>query len=286
MSAENIAPRRLRRRNRVRFLFLYMVLGVLVFLCLLPMAWALSSSFKNVGDIFNYPPSLIPSPATTRNYSNLLQGQPFVSWLATSLLVAIVSTAVSVFVCSLAGYAFARFRFKGKEVLFSIMFSSLAVPFVVIAIPLYIMLSRSGMTNTYFVLIVPWVAPAFGIFMMRQYAEQSVPYELMEAARADGASEIRIFWQIILPLIRPGAGALAVWAFIHSYNSFLWPLIAVSDASQFTLPLGLQALFGAMNRQYDLVLAGAVLASAPSLLIFIVLRKQLLEGLTAGSVKG
>jgi len=250
------------------------------------MAWALSSSFKNVGDIFNYPPSLIPSPATTRNYSNLLQGQPFVSWLATSLLVAIVSTAVSVFVCSLAGYAFARFRFKGKEVLFSIMFSSLAVPFVVIAIPLYIMLSRSGMTNTYFVLIVPWVAPAFGIFMMRQYAEQSVPYELMEAARADGASEIRIFWQIILPLIRPGAGALAVWAFIHSYNSFLWPLIAVSDASQFTLPLGLQALFGAMNRQYDLVLAGAVLASAPSLLIFIVLRKQLLEGLTAGSVKG
>jgi ABC-type glycerol-3-phosphate transport system permease component len=122
--------------------------------------------------------------------------------------------------------------------------------------------------------------------MMRQYTEQSVPPDLLEAARVDGCNEFRIYWQIVLPLLRPGLGALGVWTFINSYNSFLWPLIAIGNPDRFTLPLGLQALFGAQSHQFNLVMAGSVLASVPAIAIFLALRRQLIEGLSAGSVKG
>lgn len=265
---------------------LYAVLVAILVLSIAPLVWAFSSSLKNPGDIFEYPPKLVPDPATGQNYVDLLVQEPFVAWMVTSLVVAVISAAVSVVVCSLAGYAFALFPFRGKGPLFAIMFSSLAIPFAVVAVPLFVMLSRAGITNAYFVLIVPWVAPAFGIFMMRQYAEQTIPLELVEAARIDGASEFRIFWRIVFPLLRPGAGALAVWAFINSYNSFLWPLIAVNSPEHFTLPLGLQALYGAQNHQYNLVLAGSILATIPAIVIFVLLRRQLVDGLSAGSVKG
>jgi multiple sugar transport system permease protein/arabinosaccharide transport system permease protein len=132
---------------------------------------------------------------------------------------------------------------------------------------------------------VPWAAPAFGIFMMRQYTEQAVPDALLDAARVDGCTEFALFRRIALPLLRPALGALGVWSFLASYNSLLWPMIVVSDPGDYTLPLGIQALFGATGRQYDLVLAAAVLAAVPSLLVFFLLRRQLLEGLTAGAVK-
>ncbi|WP_327712506.1 carbohydrate ABC transporter permease [Streptomyces sp. NBC_00464] len=147
------------------------------------------------------------------------------------------------------------------------------------------MLAKAHLTTPYFALVVPWVAPAFGIFMMRQFAEQSIPDALLDAARVDGCTEFGLFRRIVLPLLRPALGALGVWSFLNSFNSLIWPLIVVSDPGDYTLPLGIQALFGATNRQYDLVLAGSVLAAIPSLLVFFLLRKQLLEGLTAGAVK-
>ncbi|MFC4006236.1 carbohydrate ABC transporter permease [Nonomuraea purpurea] len=264
---------------------LYTLLGALVVLFVLPLLWALSSSFKRRGDIFAYPPQPLPSPFTLENYARLLETQPFLSWFMTSTVVAVVATAASVFVCALAGFAFAKYRFRGKKLLFDVMFSSLAVPFAVIVVPLFVMLVKAGVTNVYVSLIVPWVAPAFGIFMMRQYAEQAVPDSVLEAARLDGASEFGLFTRVVLPLLRPALGALAVWSFLNSYNSFFWPLIVVSDPEQYTLPLGIQALYGAESRQVDLVLAGSVLAAVPSLIMFMLLRKQLLDGLTAGAVK-
>jgi hypothetical protein len=172
------------------------------------------------------------------------------------------------------------------RLLFGVMFSSLSVPFAVILVPLFVILVKSGLGSPWFALIVPWVAPAFGIFMMQQYIVQSVPDSVLEAARIDGASEFGIFRTIVLPLLRPSLGALAVWQFLQSYNSFLWPLVLVSDSSQYTLPLGLQTLFVSEQRQYDLVLAGAVIAVVPAVALFVVLRKQLLEGLSTGAVKG
>lgn len=265
---------------------LYLSLLSLLVVFVAPLIWALSGSFKNRGDIFSSPPSLIPNPFTLENYQRLLETQPFWNWFFMSVGTATIATVISVFVCSLAGYAFAKFQFRGKKVLFTIMFSSLSVPFAVILVPLFILVVKSGLSEPWFALVVPWVAPAFGIFMMQQYIVQGVPDEIIEAGRLDGNSEFGIFWRLVLPLIRPSLGALAVWSFLQTYNSFLWPLVLVSDSDQYTLPLGLNILFAAENRSFDLVLAGSVLASIPTILVFFLLRKQLLDGLAAGAVKG
>ncbi|NQX14038.1 carbohydrate ABC transporter permease [Microbacteriaceae bacterium VKM Ac-2855] len=272
--------------QKVRRGLLYVTLSALLLVFVAPLLWALSGSFKNRGDIFATPPSLLPNPATTDNYVNLLTTQPFWNWFGMSIGTSLIATTISVFVCAMAGYGFAKFAFRGKRVLFTIMFSSLSVPFVVILVPLFILVVKTGLSNPWFSLIVPWVAPAFGIFMMQQFIVQSIPDEIIEAARIDGNSEFGTFWRVVLPLLRPSLGALGVWGFLQSYNSFMWPLVLVSDASQYTLPLGLNILFAAENRSYDLVLAGAVLASVPTILVFFLLRKQLLDGLTAGAIKG
>lgn len=274
-----------RAGHRAGRVLLYAFLIALLLVFALPLLWALSSSFKARSDIFAYPPRLLPEPGTLDNYRGLLDGNPFWSWLLTSTVVAVISTLASVLLCALAGFAFAKYRFRGKNLLFDIMFSSLAVPFAVIVVPLFIMIAKAHLTTPYFALVVPWVAPAFGIFMMRQFTEQSIPDALLDAARVDGCTEFGLFRRVVLPLLRPALGALGVWSFLNSYNSLLWPLIVVSEPGDYTLPLGIQALFGATGRQYDLVLAGAVLAAVPSLIVFFVLRKQLLEGLTAGAVK-
>jgi ABC-type glycerol-3-phosphate transport system permease component len=265
---------------------LYLTLIALLVVFILPLLWALSGSFKQRGDIFATPPSLFPDPPTLENYQNLLSTQPFWSWFAISIGTAGIATVVSVFVCAMAGYGFAKFRFRGKRILFAIMFSSLSVPFAVILIPLFVLVVKSGLANPWFALIVPWVAPAFGIFMMQQFIVQAIPDELLESARIDGSSEFGTFRRVVLPLLRPSLGALGVWSFLQSYNSFMWPLVIISNTEQYTLPLGLNILYASENRSYDLVLAGAVLASIPTILVFILLRKQLLEGLVAGAVKG
>ncbi|MEO3749092.1 carbohydrate ABC transporter permease [Streptomyces sp. B6B3] len=276
-------PRRWPTPGRV---LLYVTLTALLLVFVAPMVWAISASFKPRGDIFEYPPKLIPDSPTTENYTNLLDGQPFWNWFGISVITALISTVVAVFVCALAGFGFAKYRFAGKRVLFSIMFSSLSVPFAVILIPLFILVVKSGFSNPWFALTVPWVAPAFGIFMMQQYIIQSIPDEILEAARIDGASEFGIFLRVVLPLLRPSLGALGVWQFLQSYNHFLWPLVLISDTEQYTVPLGLNILFRSENRAFDLVLPGAVMASVPTILVFLLLRKQLLEGLSTGAVKG
>jgi multiple sugar transport system permease protein len=267
-------------------ILLYVTQTALLVVFVFPLVWALSGSLKQRGDIFEYPPKLIPSPFTSENYNNLLSTEPFLKWFGMSVGTALLSTVISVFVCALAGYAFAKFRFRGKQILFTIMFSSLSVPFAVILVPLFILIVKSNLSNPWFALVVPWVAPAFGIFMMQQYIIQSIPDEILEAGRIDGCTEFGLFWRVVVPLLRPALGALGVWSFLQTYNSFLWPLVVVSDPDQFTLPLGLNILFQSQNRSFDLVLAGAVLASIPTILVFLLLRKQLLEGLAAGAVKG
>jgi multiple sugar transport system permease protein len=278
--------RRRRPMTVVGRVLLYAVLVSLLLVFLAPLLWAVSGSFKQRGDIFETPPRLLPHPATLENYQQLLSTQPFWSWFGISVGTAAIATVVSVFVCALAGYGFAKFRFRGKRVLFAIMFSSLSIPFAVILIPLFILVVKSGLANPWFALIVPWVAPAFGIFMMQQFIVQSIPDEILESSRIDGCSEFGTFRRVVLPLLRPSLGALGVWNFLQSYNSLLWPLVIISNTKQYTLPLGLNILFASENRAFDLVLPGAVLASVPTILVFILLRKQLLEGLVAGAVKG
>lgn len=274
-----------RRRFRPARAGLYATLVLLALVYLAPLVWAVSSSFKERSEIFAFPPRLRPDPATLFNYATLLAEQPFWRWMLMSTAVALISTAATVLLCSLAGFGFAKYEFKGKRVLFDVMFSSLAIPFAVIVVPLFVLVAELGLAHPLFALVVPWVAPAFGIFMMRQYTEQSIPDEILDAARIDGCSELRTFWSVVMPLLRPALGALAVWSFLNSYNTLLWPLVVVSEPEYYTVPLGLQALFGAEGRQYNLVLAGAVLAAIPAIAVFVLLRKQLISGLTAGAVK-
>lgn len=285
-SAATAPPARHRHRPlRAGRTALYVALTVIAAVVVVPLLWTLSTSFKERGDMFAYPPTPLPNSPTLENYRHLFQQAPFSSWFLTTVIVAIISTVLAVFVCSLAGFGFAMYRFPGKSFLFNFMFGSLAVPYIVVLLPLFVILTQVGLTEPFFAMIVPWIAPAFGIFMMRQYIEQTVPYELLEAGRVDGCGEFRIFLAIVFPILRPAIGALAVWNFINSYNAFLWPLMIVNDPHRYTLALGLANLYGAQSRQIDLVMAGAVLAAVPSLIVFFVLRKQLLEGLTAGSVK-
>jgi ABC-type glycerol-3-phosphate transport system permease component len=271
---------------RISRALLYATLGALLLVFVAPLAWAVSSSFKPRGDIFAVPPRLLPDAATTQNYTTLVTTEPFWNWFGISVGTATIATGVSVFVCAMAGYGFAKFRFRGRQVLFTVMFSSLSIPFAVILVPLFVLVVKAGLVNPWFSLVVPWVAPAFGIFMMQQYIVQSIPDEIIEAARIDGSSEFGTFFRVVLPLLRPSLGALAVWSFLQTYNSFLWPLVLISDAQSYTLPLGLNILYASENRSFDLVLAGSVLASLPTILVFLLLRKQLLEGLATGAVKG
>ena len=265
---------------------LYAVLGLGLVIAALPLLWALSSAFKPVSEIFDYPPSLVPRSPTLASFERLFTEFDFWRWFATSLAVAVVTTVAAVFLSALGGYAFAKFRFPGQKLLFDVMFSSMMIPFAVLLVPLFVEVTRLGLADTYLALVVPWVAPAFGIFMMRQFVLQSVPDEVIEAARIDGCSEFGAFLRIALPLLRPALGALGVWTFLNSYNSFLWPLVVLTSQDKFTLPLGLNSLVSGYQREYGLVMAAAVLAAVPTIAAFLVLRRQLIEGLTVGSVKG
>lgn len=265
---------------------LYAVLVVGLIIAALPLLWALSSAFKPVSEIFDYPPSLVPVNPTLASFERLFTEFNFWRWFAISVAVSIGTTIAAVFLSALGGYGFAKFRFPGQKLLFDIMFSSLMIPLAVVLVPLFVQITRLGLADTYIALIVPWVAPAFGIFMMRQFVLQSVPDEVIEAARIDGCSEFGVFLRIALPMIRPALGALGVWTFLNSYNSFLWPLVVLSSQDKFTLPLGLNTLISGYGREYGLVMAASVLAAVPTITAFLVLRKQLIEGLTVGSVKG
>ena len=273
-------------QRSARRAILYIGLIIVLIASLLPMVWALSGSFKSIGEIFAVPPHLIPSNPTVANYITLFTEIQLPQWLWTSLWVAVLSTAIAVVFSTMGGYAFAKFRFPGNQILFDIMFSSMMIPITVLVIPLFVEVAALGLGNTYFALILPWLAPAFGIFMMRQFIVQAVPDQMIEAARIDGAGELTIFFRIVMPVIRPALGALAVWLFLTSYNNFLWPLIVLADSNKYTLPLGLNSLTSAYSADYGVILAGSIIAAIPTIILFIALRKQLISGLTVGAVKG
>lgn len=268
---------------------LHVVLAAGIVLTLLPLLWTFFSSFKSLQDIFTYPPVLLPSPWTLQGYGHLFNDFPFWQWVVNSLGTAVVGTVVGVFFCALAGYGFSKYQFRGKQFLFGVLLSSMMVPIAVLIIPLFVIISRIGWSGSYQALIVPWLAPAFGVFMMRQFITQAVPDEILDAGRMDGATEFGLFWRLVVPVSRPALAALAIWLFLNIYNNFLWPLIVMTTTSKYTLPVGLASILSAQGIQhtdYAVVMAGAILAAAPTLVLFIVLRKQFIQGLTLGSVKG
>ena len=253
----------------------------------LPFLWMVSSSFKSTREILSFPPSLVPETLRLDNVARLFDEWPFLIWYGNSLLVALFSTLGVLFFCSLAGFAFAKYRFRGKTALFALMLGSSMIPFPIILVPLFILTSRLGWTNSNLALIVPFLAPAIGIFLMRQFIS-TIEDELIDAARIDGASAFRIYWQIILPLVRPGLATLAILTFLGSWNSFLWPLVVLRDSASMTLPVGMANILSGVSAgsapPYGPAMVAATFVSIPVIALFVWLQRYYIEGLTAGAL--
>lgn len=266
---------------------LYLALIGLVVLVGAPFVYMVTGSFKLNAEIFSYPLTFLPKAPTLENYARLLNGSeiPYVRQFANSLLIAVSQTALTLFVASLVGWGFAKYEFKGKRVLFIILLATLTFPFQVTLVPLFLLMIRIGWLDTYWAIIVPGAVSAFGAFFMRQ-SMLSVPNDLIDAARIDGASEFGIFWRVGLPLSQGALSVLAVLVFLGSWNDYLWPLIVLRSTENFTYPVGLATLVGLYKVEYGMILAGAFLATLPILAIFLAGRNMLLSNLTIGAVKG
>ncbi|RZA32247.1 MAG: carbohydrate ABC transporter permease, partial [Lysobacteraceae bacterium] len=233
----------------------------------------------------HFPPPLLPSSATLHNYRELFLRAGMGRFLFNSLLISSCVMVLSVLFNTLAGYAFAKLRFRGRDRAFRALLAALVIPAQVSMMPLFLLLKQMGLVNTYVGAIVPGMAGIFGIFLVRQYA-RSIPDELLEAARIDGAGEWRIFFQIVLPVLKPILVTLAIFSFLGAWNDFMWPLIVLSDQGLQTLPVALASLSREHVMDYELMMAGAVVTVLPVLALFLVLQRYYLQGLLLGSVKG
>lgn len=265
-------------------LLLHIFIGLTAIITLAPFLWMLSSSFMLNGHSNVYPPRFFPDEFTLMQYEDLFSRLNIFRNFLNSLVVSSLVTIVSLFFNSMAGYAFAKYRFAGKNKLFRMLLSSMIIPSQVIMLPLFLMLKEMGFLNTYMAILIPGMANIFGIFMIRQYA-MTVPDSLIEAARIDGATDFQIYRIVILPLIKPILVTLALFTFMGTWNDFLWPLIALNDDSMYTLPVALANLMGEHIKDPELMMAGSVITIMPVLILFLFLQKHYIKGIMMGSIK-
>jgi multiple sugar transport system permease protein len=250
-----------------------------------PLLWMLAVSFMAPGEASHFPPPVLPQHATLVNYRTLFADAGIGRYFLNSLLLALGATLLSLLFNVGAGYAFAKLHFRGREKLFRMLLGALVIPAQVAMLPLFLMLKQLGLVNTFAGVLIPQVASIFGIFLVRQYA-LTIPDALLEAARLDGAGELRIFRLIVLPLLGPILVTLALFSFLGSWNDFMWPLIVLTDKDMYTLPVAIALLSSEHVQDNELMMAGSVLTVVPVLLIFLALQRYYLQGLTMGSVKG
>ncbi|MCP2728759.1 carbohydrate ABC transporter permease [Limnofasciculus baicalensis] len=267
-------------------IWMYVGLSAIAFMMLFPLIWLIGTSLKSpTENIFSFPPQLLPSQPTLGNFIKVWQTNPFGKYLFNSTIVAILTVSINLFFCALAAYPLARLDFRGRDIMFAGIVSTIMIPFQIVMIPLYILTVQLGLRNTYLGIILPNLASAFGIFLLRQ-AFQAVPKELEEAARIDGVGELGLWWHIMLPAIRPALVTLAIFVFIGSWSDFLWPLLILDRPTYFTLPLGVAKLAGTFSLDWRLIAAGSIVSIAPVLLLFIFLQKYIVPTDTGSGVKG
>lgn len=274
-----------RRRTPSARLLLYVALAVGVLATLAPFAWMFLGSVKPTGEIVAHPSTWLPQAPTLTNFQQLLSKQNFELYFFNSTLVALACVAGNLLFCSMAGYAFAKIEFMGKRFLFGLVLTMLIIPGVTTFVPLFVLVSNMGLSNTYLGLILPFLVTPLGVFLMRQFI-RDIPDSLVEAARLDGAGEARIFLRVILPLCRPSLATLAILTFLAQWNNFLWPLVISQTEEHYTLPVAL-ALFsvGANSTNYGLLLAGAVAVVTPIILLFLALQRYFIEGIANTGIK-
>jgi multiple sugar transport system permease protein len=264
---------------------LYAQLAIGAVLAMIPMLWMVSASLMPAGQASTYPPRLFPREVTFEHYAALFTRLDLGRALFNSAVIAVTVTAISILINAMAGYAFAKLRFRGRDRLFRVLAAGLVIPVQVTMLPLFLLLKQLGLINTYWGVIIPGMASIFGIFLIRQYAV-SIPDDLLDAARVDGAGEFRIFRSIVLPTIVPILATLGIWTFLSTWNDFMWPLIVLSDESRWTLPVALANLSGEHVQDTELMMAGSVLTILPVMLVFLFLQRYYIQGVMVGSVKG
>ena len=261
-----------------------LLLGAAV-VTLFPLLWMGSVSLMSPGEASTFPPPLLPGHATLDNYRELFAKAGIGRYLVNSVALTTAVTLVSLTVNVAAGYAFAKLRFAGRDRIFTLLLTALVIPAQVAMVPLFLLLKQLGLVNSYGGVIVPAAASIFGIFLVRQYA-LSIPSDLLEAARIDGAGEFRIFRSVIVPVLRPIIVTLAVFTLLGTWNDFMWPLIVLGDQELYTLPVALASLSREHVQDNELMMAGAVVTTLPVLVVFLALQRSYIRGLMAGSVKG
>jgi len=281
------ARRRSAREVRGRapwWLFVLLILGLLLMVG--PFVWMLLGAFKPAAELRTVTPTLLPQDWTLDNFSNLFSKLDFATYFMNSAIIAVTVTLANLLFCSMAGYALAKLEFAGKRKVFGLVLATLMVPGSVTLVPLFVLMSKLGLVNSYAAVILPFAAGAFGVFLMRQFM-LGVPGELLDAARVDGAGEWRIFWRIVLPLTKPALAALGIFQFLASWNNFLWPLVALTDESKYTLPVALATFAIGQNKaDYGLMMAGAVALVAPVILVFVLLQRHFTQSIAMTGLKG
>ena len=264
-------------------LIAYLVLALAACVTLTPLVWLVAASLKGPEDLWSY--VFFAPHLSLESFTDLFNTIPFGRYMLNSFFITCTIVVVQLFFSSLAGFALAKYEFKGKKLVMVLMLGTLMIPSQVLMAPLYEQIYRLGLVDTYAGLIVPGAVSVFGIFLFRQAFGQ-VPDDLLQAARLDGCSEFRIYWDVVMPTTRPMIGAFCLISFMGAWNSFLWPQIILHSNAHFTLPIGLNLLVGLQQQQYGALMAGTLLSILPVVVLFLLLQKEFVEGLTAGAVKG
>lgn len=265
----------------------YVILFIAAACITVPIWLLFVSSFRQTTEVLSYPPKLWPDDGDFSNYIELFTGTQyhFSRWFLNSVIVAGVSTLLTLIVCSMAGYAFARREFPGKNVIFVMIISTMMVPHIVSLIPSFLVVDKLGWSNSYFGLIIPTIASAFGVFLMRQFIKV-LPRELEESAKLDGCGDYGIFFKIILPIIGPSLGVLAIFHFVGNWGSLIWPLIITTEEKMLTLPVGIASMKSFNQNTSGPMMAATFLSFIPLFIVFLFAREKFIEGVTAGAVKG
>ena len=279
------APPTTREGNGTTPRWIYGVLAAGLFLVVIPFVWMLVSSFKPEAEVRRVPPTWIPETTTLENYRTLFTALDFPTYFVNSIVVALAVTLGNLVFCSMLGYALAKLQFPGKKAMFAIVLGTLMVPGVVTFVPLFVLVTKMGLSNSLIGMILPFLAGPFGVFLMRQYIS-ALPDELIQAARIDGAGELRIFASVIMPLCGPALATLGILTFLGSWNNFLWPLVVAQTEDKYTLPVAL-ALYavGQNATEYGLLLAGSVVVVLPVLAIFLLLQRYIMQGIAMTGIK-
>ena len=270
--------------NKVKNILWYVILLSFSLIFVLPIIWIFISSLKTSNEIFSWPPTILPNEVTFSNYITAFSKGNFVTYFKNSIFVAVAATALTLLINSMAGYALAKFDFKGNKVIFFLFIATLMIPLQVIMVPIFIVLRNLGLYNSLWGIIIPPAATPTGVFLVRQYMT-TIPDEVLESARIDGASEWRIFSMIILPLSKPVLTALTIFSFMWRWNDFLWPFVVLSTESKYTIQVAIANFVGQFSVDWNSLLAMNIVAMIPVLLVFLFFQRYFVKGIAMSGMK-